>query len=106
MTDWVGWIDRASQAWMALTGRLSTAQHYKAEIESLYKAEIERLRADRDKWVEYVTCDRAQLVLDLEATLARPYCKLGDKCRCVSEASACPNWIKETTVANPPKAHR
>ena len=33
--------------------------------------EIERLRAERDKWVEYVTCDRAQLVLDLEAALAR-----------------------------------
>ena len=33
--------------------------------------EIERLRAERDKWVEYVTCDRAQLVLDLETALAR-----------------------------------
>jgi len=33
--------------------------------------EIDRLRAERDKWVEYVTCDRAQLVLDLEAALAR-----------------------------------
>jgi hypothetical protein len=34
-------------------------------------SEIERLRAERDKWVEYVTCDRAQLVLALEAALAR-----------------------------------
>jgi hypothetical protein len=34
-------------------------------------AEIDRLRAERDKWIEYVTCDRAQLVLDLEAALAR-----------------------------------
>jgi hypothetical protein len=35
------------------------------------KVEIDRLRAERDKWIEYVTCDRAELVLELEAALAR-----------------------------------
>jgi hypothetical protein len=34
-------------------------------------AEIDRLCAERDKWVEYVTSDRADLVLALEAALAR-----------------------------------
>jgi hypothetical protein len=31
------------------------------------KIEIDRLSAERDVWVEYVTCDRADLVLALEA---------------------------------------
>jgi len=42
----------------------------RSEIARL-EAKIERLRAERDKWVEYVTCDRAELVLALEAALAR-----------------------------------
>jgi len=35
------------------------------------KDEIDRLRAERDKWIEYVTCDHADLVLALEDALAR-----------------------------------
>jgi hypothetical protein len=31
-----------------------------------HKDEIDRLRAEIDVWVEYVTCDRADLVLKLE----------------------------------------
>jgi hypothetical protein len=49
------------------------------------KVEIDRLRAERDKWVEYVTCDRAQLVLDLEAALARAQKAEHDTIRAMSE---------------------
>jgi hypothetical protein len=35
------------------------------------RTEIDRLRGERDKWVEYVTGDSAELVLKLEAALAR-----------------------------------
>jgi hypothetical protein len=33
--------------------------------------EIDRLRAEIDVWVEYVTCDRADLVLRIEQLEAR-----------------------------------
>jgi hypothetical protein len=31
--------------------------------------DIEQLTAERDKWIEYCTCDRADLVLALEAAM-------------------------------------
>jgi hypothetical protein len=51
--------------------RCGRQEEFFLEEREMCDAEVERLRAERDVWIEYVTCDRAELVLKLEAALAR-----------------------------------